>query len=194
MNASLPQIALCCSAYLLGAVPFGVLITRFWAKTDVRTVGSGNIGATNVVRAAGRTAGIVTLLLDTLKAALPAYLGLRFFGVATGALAGGCAFFGHVFPIYLRFRGGKGVATGLGCFLALAPLAALAGLVTYGVAFLLSRTSGLSSLGGLAAVGLAVSFLSPAPVILLYCVLATVVVVRHKGNLQAYFAARRPRS
>lgn len=182
--------ALCVAAYLLGAVPFGLFITRVAVKKDVRAIGSGNIGATNVVRAAGRGAGLLTLLLDTAKASLPAYLGLRWFGATGGALAGGCAFLGHVFPVYLHFRGGKGVATGLGCFLVLAPLSALVGLAAYGLVFALTRTSAMGSLSAMAAVGLAIAWLSPAPVVVLFSVLATVSVARHHGNLKAWYERR----
>jgi acyl phosphate:glycerol-3-phosphate acyltransferase len=187
----------CLAAYLLGAVPFGMLITLLVAKRDVRAVGSGNIGATNVARAAGRTAGIVTLLLDAAKGALPAYLGLRFFGpqvgVLGGVLLGGSAFFGHVFPIYLGFRGGKGVATGLGVFAVLAPISALIGLATYGVVFALTRVSALGSLVALAATGVAVGVIGSRPVVLLYLAFASVMVWRHRKNLQQLLERRVPR-
>jgi len=173
----------CAAAYLLGAIPFGMLITLLVAKRDVRAVGSGNIGATNVARAAGRTAGIVTLLLDAAKGALAAYLGLRFFGLTGGMLLGGAAFFGHVFPIYLGFRGGKGVATGLGVFAALVPVSALVGLATYAVVFALTRVSALGSLLGLAGVGVTVAFREPR-LLVLYAACAAVMVWRHRKNLQ----------
>jgi glycerol-3-phosphate acyltransferase PlsY len=183
--------ALCLGAYLLGAVPFGMLITLLVAKRDVRAVGSGNIGATNVARAAGRTAGIVTLLLDAAKGALSAYLGLRFFGPVGGALVGGAAFFGHVFPVYLGFRGGKGVATGLGVFAALVPIAAVVGLATYAMVFALTRVSGLGSLLGLVALGVAVVVTGDRPALVLYLASSTVVVWRHRKNLQEYLEKRR---
>jgi len=179
----------CLAAYLLGAIPFGMLITLLVAKRDVRAVGSGNIGATNVARVAGRTAGIVTLLLDAGKGALAAYIGLRFFGPSGGMLLGGAAFFGHVFPIYLGFRGGKGVATGLGVFAVLAPISALIGLATYGVVFALTRVSGLGSLLGLAAVGVAVAVREPR-LLVLYAAFGTVMVWRHRKNLQKLLAKR----
>ncbi len=186
------RLALAClSAYLLGAIPFGMLITLLVAKRDVRAVGSGNIGATNVARAAGRTAGIATLLLDAAKGALAAYVGLRFFGAAWGGmLLGGAAFFGHVFPVYLGFRGGKGVATGLGVFAVLAPVAALVGLATYAVVFALTRVSALGSLVGLAAVGVVVAFREPR-LLVLYAACAAVMVWRHRRNLQELRRGRR---
>lgn len=174
----------CLGAYLLGAVPFGLILTRLFTKRDVRQVGSGNIGATNVMRVAGKAAGVLTLVLDALKGALPAYLGLRALGVQGGALLGGAAFLGHVFPVYLRFRGGKGVATGLGVFAVLAPWAALAGIVTYAVVFGLTRISAVGSLSALVALGAAVAFSREPPVIVLYSAVASLVVLRHRGNLE----------
>ena len=169
-----------------------MLITLLVAKRDVRAVGSGNIGATNVARAAGRTAGIVTLVLDAAKGALAAYIGLRLFGPIGGMLLGGAAFLGHIFPIYLGFRGGKGVATGLGVFAVLAPIAAFIGLATYGLVFALTRVSGLGSLVGLAAVGVAVAFREPR-LLVLYAAFGTVMVWRHRKNLQELWAKRMPR-
>jgi glycerol-3-phosphate acyltransferase PlsY len=187
-----PRLALLClGAYLLGAVPFGVLITRLVAKRDVREVGSGNIGATNVARAAGRTAGIVTLLLDAAKGALAAYLGLHFFGTTGGCLAGGAAFCGHVFPVYLGFRGGKGVATGLGVFAVLAPAAAAVGLATYLVVFALTRISGLGSLIALVASGVAIGVIGDRSLVILYLATGSVMVWRHRKNIQQFLASRR---
>ncbi len=185
MASSVNLVVLCAAAYLLGAVPFGVLISLRFAKRDVREVGSGNIGATNVVRAAGKRAGAVTLLLDAAKAAAPAYVGSHFFGAAGGALAGGAAFLGHVFPVYLRFRGGKGVAPGLGVFAVLAPLGAGFGLLAYGITLAVTRTSAVSSLSALLVLGATVAFTAPAPVVSLYVCVATVVIFRHRSNLQA---------
>ncbi len=119
-------------AYLSGSVPYGVVLTRLVAGVDVRQVGSGNIGATNAARAGGKKLGVVVLSLDVLKAVVPILVARGAAG--RGAPRGGwvtavavAAFVGHVFPVWLRFQGGKGVATGLGIFLVLAPWAALAG-------------------------------------------------------------------
>ncbi|HTT70768.1 MAG TPA: glycerol-3-phosphate acyltransferase, partial [Anaeromyxobacteraceae bacterium] len=111
-------------AFLLGSVPFGLLLTRLFTGEDVRRVGSGNIGASNVTRAAGRTAGALTLLLDAAKAALPMLLVRALAGAGDQAegwvvATGLAAFLGHLYPPWLRFRGGKGVATALGVFLVL---------------------------------------------------------------------------
>ncbi len=132
----------------------------------------------------------MTLLLDAGKGALAAYLGLHCFGELGGMLLGGSAFFGHVFPVYLHFRGGKGVATGLGVFAVLAPVAALIGLAAYAVMFALTRVSGLGSLVGLAAVGVAVAFRQPR-LLVLYAAFGTVMVWRHRKNLQQLIGKRR---
>jgi glycerol-3-phosphate acyltransferase PlsY len=170
--------------YLLGSIPFGILITKAFAGKDVRTVGSGNIGATNVVRAAGRTAGILTLILDALKGALPTYVAWTVVGVPGAALTGYCAFLGHVFPIALRFKGGKGVATALGVLVVVAPWSALAALVVYGLLLATTRVSAIGSMGAVAAVLVTVCAVpySP-PVIALAVALAVVIVWRHRENL-----------
>jgi hypothetical protein len=113
------------SAYLLGSLPFSFLVARFFGVKDVRAVGSGNVGATNVMRSAGKVAGILAFLLDAAKGALAVLLAQRLFGEASplGPAAAAAAVAGHMYPVWLGFRGGKGVATGAGAFLPLAPLA-----------------------------------------------------------------------
>jgi glycerol-3-phosphate acyltransferase PlsY len=136
--------------YLLGSIPFGVVMARA-RGIDLRTVGSGNIGATNAARALGKKLGAVVLLLDALKGFAPVLAARLVLAraphadclVATTALL---AFVGHLFPVYLKFRGGKGVATALGVFLALSPLAALGAFVVYAVVYAVTRISSLGSL------------------------------------------------
>jgi acyl phosphate:glycerol-3-phosphate acyltransferase len=144
-------------AYLLGSVPFGLVLTRITTGQDVRRVGSGNIGASNVARAAGKAAGILTLVLDAAKASVPMLLALRVFAPEGRAAAeswavavGLAAFVGHICPLWLGFKGGKGVATALGVFLVLAPIPSLIALVAYGVAYAATRISSLGSLSGTA--------------------------------------------
>src|SRR5512146_2377257 len=143
------------AGYLSGSIPYGYLLTRLVAGVDVRQVGSGNIGATNAARAGGKGLGLVVLALDVLKAVIPVLVARRLLagsprqdlwemGVAVAAFAG------HLFPVWLRFRGGKGVATGLGIFLILAPWAALAGLVAFVALYAITRISSLGSLAGTA--------------------------------------------
>ena len=148
-------------AYLLGSIPFGYLVVRMAGKGDVREVGSGGTGATNVSRRAGKWAGVLTLALDALKGALAVvvarWLLADDFGVgwwvAGSALA---AILGHVFPVWLRFRGGKGVATGLGIFLSLAPLAVLCAGAVFLVVVWATRYVSLGSMTAAAALPLCV--------------------------------------
>jgi glycerol-3-phosphate acyltransferase PlsY len=169
-------------AYLCGSIPFGLLIARAKTGKDVRTVGSGNIGATNVARAAGRGAAAVTLLLDALKGLVPVLLarGPEWLPAACAV----CAVAGHCFPVWLKFRGGKGVATGLGVSLALAPWAALAGAATWGVLYKVYRISSVGSLAG-AAVALAVAALTaPAVAVWGLAGVTGLIVARHSGNIR----------
>ncbi|MBM4377775.1 MAG: glycerol-3-phosphate 1-O-acyltransferase PlsY [Deltaproteobacteria bacterium] len=144
------------AGYLSGSVPYGLLLARWRRGVDVREVGSGNIGATNVARAAGWRLGALVLLLDALKAAVPAYAVLR---LAPGeawlhAAVGMAAFCGHVFPAWLRFRGGKGVACAVGALVVLVPWAALAGVCAWGPLLWRTRVMSVSSLvGAVVAVG-----------------------------------------
>ena len=173
-------------AYLCGSIPFGLFITRAAAGKDVRSVGSGNIGATNVARAAGRKAAAATLVLDALKGLAPVLVAGRF-GGAQPLLAPACAVaavIGHCFPVWLRFRGGKGVATGLGVSLALAPWAALAGAITWLIMYLLLRISSVGSLAGVA-VALAVASVSgPRASIYGLVAVSLIILLRHAGNIR----------
>jgi glycerol-3-phosphate acyltransferase PlsY len=137
-------------AYFLGSIPFGYLLVRFFRKEDIRQTGSGNIGATNVIRSGSRWLGILTLLLDLAKGSAAVVIArhLAVGSAAAEAAAVGALFavLGHVFPIWLRGKGGKGVATALGVFLALAPLGAVLALGVFIVIFLLTRYVSLASI------------------------------------------------
>ncbi|MEO5348496.1 MAG: glycerol-3-phosphate 1-O-acyltransferase PlsY [Magnetococcus sp. YQC-3] len=149
MNNELLQSALwLLPAYLLGAVPFGLLVARIVGVGDIRQQGSGNIGATNVLRAAGRLAGAVALLLDMLKGFAPVLLARLWLGSDTPLTAGVAlaVFLGHLYPVYLGFKGGKGVATGLGIYLAWTPAIGLYAVLTWLVTAMLWRTSSLAAL------------------------------------------------
>jgi glycerol-3-phosphate acyltransferase PlsY len=179
-------VALVALGYLSGSVPYGVLLTSRLKGVDVRKAGSGNIGATNVARVAGKWLGFTVLLLDAAKGALPVLLATRLTSspwiVASVGLA---AFLGHVFPAWLKFRGGKGVATALGVLAVLQPWSALAGVATYALLFALFRVSSIGSLaGGILAVAL--SFLLPAPTAysLLTVVLFGLILFTHRGNIR----------
>jgi glycerol-3-phosphate acyltransferase PlsY len=184
-------ILLVAAAYLSGSVPYGYILTRLVAGVDVRQVGSGNIGATNAARAGGKGLGLVVLALDVLKAVVPILLArwllsgsphanLWVTGVAVAA------FVGHLYPVWLRFHGGKGVATGLGIFLVLAPWAALAGLLAYVVMYVVTRISSLGSLAGTAVCCLGTfAWHGPrSPVPWAGLVISLLVVFRHRENIR----------
>ena len=140
------------TAYLLGSIPFGYLLVRFVRQEDVRDTGSGNIGATNVARAGGTTLGIFTLLLDAMKGFIAVFLTMQFApntanGPSTFAIAAAvAAVVGHVFPVWLRFRGGKGIATALGVFIPLVPLVALASVGVFALIVAITRLVSLGSI------------------------------------------------
>ncbi len=179
------MIALALAAsYLAGSIPFGLLIARAATGKDVRSVGSGNIGATNVARTAGRAAAVATLLLDAVKGLLPVLLTLRLMPPWLAPACGLAAVIGHCFPVWLRFRGGKGVATGLGVALALSPWAALAGAAAWLVCWKLLRISSVGSLAGVAVTLLCAAFTASRPAVLSLLALSALIVLRHKANLQ----------
>lgn len=146
MNVLLPIFAILAS-YLLGAIPFGLLFSRLFSDVDIRSVGSGNIGATNVLRAAGKKAAVLTLLADALKGLVPVLLAKSFFHDDTiTVLCGMAAVLGHDFPVYLKFKGGKGVATSYGVVLAVSPWTGLICLLIWVLAAALWRYSSLAAL------------------------------------------------
>ncbi|MGG6895377.1 glycerol-3-phosphate 1-O-acyltransferase PlsY [Rhizobium sp. BR 315] len=132
--------------YLLGSIPFGLLLTRMAGLGDVRNIGSGNIGATNVLRTGNKGLAAATLLLDAFKATVAVLIVAHFFGNDAAVLAGFAAFIGHIFPVWIGFKGGKGVATYLGILLGLAPLMALIFAIIWLVIAFTTRYSSLSAL------------------------------------------------
>ena len=188
MSAVLPYV-LVVGAYLLGSVPFGVVVTRLFIGEDVRKVGSGNIGASNVTRAAGKAAGILTLVLDAAKASVPMLVTDRLYADPAAppwAIAVGvAAFFGHCYPVWLGFKGGKGVATALGVFLVLSPWPALMALAAFGIAFALTRVPALGSLAGTAVCVVGTFVMEGAASLVSWVVflVAAVILMRHRGNI-----------
>ncbi len=172
-------------AYLLGAIPFGLVLARVLKGIDVREHGSQNIGATNVARTAGKPLGILTLVLDAAKGAAPVLVAQQQSWGWLAAAGGLVAVLGHVFPLYLKFRGGKGVATAAGVFAALAPLPTA---IALGVFLLVVIPFRVVSAGSLAAsvalVGASVALDEPAPIVGLAGVVAVVIFVRHRGNIR----------
>lgn len=181
-------------AYMVGSIPFGLLLARRFLKLDLRELGSGNIGATNAVRAGGKGFGAAVLLLDALKGALPALVLLSLGHPPNSVLpvaVGLMAVLGHCSSPWLGFSGGKGVATTLGMVLALAPTLALAGLAVYVLIFFCFRVSGLGSLIAIGALTLISWWTHGLPLCGMLSLVYAVIVWRHRGNIEALLAARR---
>lgn len=179
-------IGIVAGAYLLGSVPFGLIIGRAAAGVDVRRIGSGNIGATNVLRAAGKGWAGLTLIADVLKGAAPAYIALVLWPERplAAALAGLAAFVGHCFPVFLGFRGGKGVATALGVFLVLAPTALAAAVGVFVIVVYLTKMVSVGSLLGVAVVPPMLAWLDkPSGFFWAGCVIAVLIFWRHRTNI-----------
>lgn len=182
MTAALPLLI---SAYFLGSIPTGLLLAKA-AGVDIRTSGSGNIGATNVYRTLGRSVGVLTLVGDCLKGLLPVllakYLHMADIWVAAIGLA---AFLGHVYTIFLGFKGGKGVATALGVFLGVAPLAVCGALFVFVGVVWWSRYISLGSICAAATMPLFLVLIDPSPAKLVMTVIvATLVISKHRENFQ----------
>jgi glycerol-3-phosphate acyltransferase PlsY len=174
------------AAYVAGSIPWGVVLARAHG-VDLRQVGSGNIGATNVARALGRGWALLVLGADAAKGFVPVWLGRRV-GLAPGwvAAVGLAAIVGHMFTIFLRGRGGKGVATSLGVAFGLSPVAAAAGLALYALAFAVTRLSSVGSLLGIWSFPVIASLLGglPRPYLALSIAVAVLVTVRHRENIR----------
>lgn len=180
-------------AYLLGSLSFAILLSRLAGGPDPRASGSGNPGATNMLRVAGKKLAVMTLIGDLLKGLLPILiaklLGLNLHQQAWVGLA---AVIGHLYPLYFRFRGGKGVATAAGMLLGLYPPAALLALAAWALVFLLTRTSSLASLIATPLTLPLLAWQQPAA-LLPACVLTGLIVWRHRSNLRDLFAGRERR-
>jgi len=169
--------------YLLGSIPFGFLIARATGQGDIRTIGSGNIGATNVLRTGRKDLAVLTLVFDAAKAGLAAWVFNTVFGAPIGLYAGAAALIGHCFPVWLKFKGGKGVATFFGCLFAVAwPVGAVAAIIWLGTA-LITRLSSLSALVAAALSPFIAYGLGSNAVSLLCIILAFIIFIRHKDNI-----------
>jgi acyl phosphate:glycerol-3-phosphate acyltransferase len=171
-------------AYLIGSVPFGVILTRLGGAGDLRQIGSGNIGATNVLRTGRKGLALATLVFDILKGALPVWLGYRFFGPDIAVVAGLGAVVGHCFPVWLKFRGGKGVATACGVVATLTPLVAVIVLALFIAIAWLTRYVSLASILAAAAAGPVAFWLGHFQPGQLYLALALLIVIKHAGNIR----------
>jgi glycerol-3-phosphate acyltransferase PlsY len=174
------------AAYLLGSVSFGIITSKAFGLPDPRTVGSGNPGATNVARSGNKKAAILTLLGDALKGWLPVWLALQFnmlMWVVAGV--GLAVFFGHLYPIYYKFKGGKGVATALGVMMAVSPWLGLACILAWGIMFAISRISSLAALMAAALSPVFAYLLLPyKDYVWMVLVMAVMLFWRHRTNIQ----------
>jgi len=201
-------IVIVVAAYLLGSIPTGFLLMRLFRHQDIRSFGSGNIGATNVLRSGGKSLGAATFVLDMLKGSASVFL-----GAALGAwlapnspvqdiqnmqaLAALCAVLGHMFPIWLRFKGGKGVATAFGVFLVAAPIAALAAITVFAVIFAFTRYVSLASIIGAASFPLFAWIMVRGErtwfFIGVQCAVALLIIVKHHQNIRRLLAGTESR-
>jgi acyl phosphate:glycerol-3-phosphate acyltransferase len=184
----LPFAACFLIAYLIGSVPFGLILTRLGGAGDLRAIGSGNIGATNVLRTGRKGLAIATLVLDVLKGASPVWLAGRYFGPDMAVVAGLGAVVGHCFPVWLKFLGGKGVATALGVVLVLTPLVALIAAALFAAIAALTRYVSLASILAAAATCVIAWLLGHAQAAELYLVLALLIIAKHAGNIRRLLA------
>ena len=201
---NLASVVATLAAYLIGSLSFAVIVSRAMGLSDPRTYGSGNPGATNVLRSGSKPAAIVTLLLDAAKGWLPVML-VKWFGPAwdlsegTQALAGLAAFLGHLYPVFFAFKGGKGVATAVGVLLAFEPLLALATLVTFAIIVFFSRYVSLASM--VAAVfapayyliGDGVAWMASGAKTLALIAMGLLLIWRHRENIQRLLAGTEPK-
>jgi acyl phosphate:glycerol-3-phosphate acyltransferase len=179
--------------YVLGSVPFGLLVTRFAGLGDVRTIGSGNIGATNVLRTGKKWAAALTLLLDGGKGAAAVLFAHHFYGIEGAGLAGISALLGHIFPVWLRFKGGKGVATSLGVMLAAFWPAGLAMVATWLATAFLSRYSSLSALIAVLLAPFFCILLGSLHYALLGLAITAIIFTTHRGNIDRLLRGVEPR-
>jgi glycerol-3-phosphate acyltransferase PlsY len=180
-------------AYLLGSVPFGLVMARVFGLGDIRAIGSGNIGATNVLRTGNKPAAALTLLLDAGKGGIAVLVARYALAEDAAQLAGFAAFLGHCFPIYLGFKGGKGVATFLGTLLALFWPAGIAACLTWALVAGVFRISSLSALVAAALSPVWVSVLGMPSAGLATALLAALIFLRHDANIKRLIAGEEPR-
>ena len=200
-DVSLSLLWLPLAGYLLCSIPFGILLTRLFGGGDIRAAGSGNIGATNVTRVVGPIPGVLTLILDGLKGAAAVWLAAHFtnYSATWMTATGVAALVGHCFPVWLKFRGGKGVATAAGMFLALCWPAALGAIGIFLLVVIFSRYVSLGSVAAAASMPLLIYLLwaphlAPPPSVTIGAFAAAMLVVyKHDGNIQRLVEGREPK-
>jgi glycerol-3-phosphate acyltransferase PlsY len=201
----LASIWIALAAYLLGSIPVGYLLVRIFRRQDIRTLGSGNIGATNVLRSEGKGLGAATFILDVVKGAAAVLLGAAIAGPVlpmvpprnVEALAALFAVLGHMFPVWLRFRGGKGVATGFGVFVVAVPWAALASITLFAIVFAITRYVSLGSMIGAASFPVFAYFMvrgeKPAFFVVVQAMVALLIIAKHHPNIRRLLAGNEHR-
>ncbi|MEM6576855.1 MAG: glycerol-3-phosphate 1-O-acyltransferase PlsY [Pseudomonadota bacterium] len=191
-----PPLVLCVwalAAYLMGSIPFGMIVSQRLGLGDLRQIGSGNIGATNVLRTGNKLAAALTLLLDAAKGAVPVLLARAFAGEDAAQVAALAAFVGHCFPIWLRFKGGKGVATFLGVLLALSWQVGIASCLTWLVVAAVGRRSSMASITSASFSTLWMGFLGQFETLGLGLALTLLVFLRHSENIKRLKAGTEPK-
>ena len=170
-------------SYLLGSIPFGFLLTKFFLKKDIREIGSGNIGATNALRTGNKIIGYTTLILDILKAVIPIIL-VKFYFIEYLYIASLCVFLGHVFPIWLRFKGGKGVATYVGILCCINIYLGIAFVIVWLLTFIIFKYSSLSSLLGSISIPIVNYFIFNEEVIFFFIIMFVLIFYTHRENIK----------
>lgn len=191
--AAFPAIIAAVLGYLSGSVPFGLILTRMAGLGDVRAIGSGNIGATNVLRTGNKGLAAATLVLDALKGTVPAALGYHFLGVEGGVIAGFAAFLGHIFPVWLGFKGGKGVATYIGVLLGLDWRVGLLFLIVWIATAAITRYSSLSALVAAVAIPVVEFFIGDIKIAALAVIMSVIIWVKHSANISRLLAGSESR-
>ncbi len=179
--------------YLLGSIPFGLILTRAAGLGDVRSIGSGNIGATNVLRTGNKGLAAATLLLDGLKGTVAVLIADHYFGQAAALFAGLGAFLGHVFPVWLKFKGGKGVATYIGVLAGLAWQGAAVFAAVWLASAFLTRTSSLSALLASIAAPIALAVSGHVEVAALAALLSLMLLITHRANIRRLVKGEEPK-
>ena len=170
-------------SYLMGSIPFGFILTKIFLKKDIRKIGSGNIGATNTLRTGNKALGYTTLILDILKAIIPVIY-VKIFYQDFLYIASLCAFLGHVFPIWLKFKGGKGVATYLGILFAINFYFGIIFIISWFVTFFISKFSSLSSLIGAASIPIYLLILTQFDQLIFFTIMFVLIFFTHRENIK----------
>ena len=170
-------------SYIMGSIPFGFILTKIFLKKDIREIGSGNIGATNALRTGNKAIGYLTLILDILKAIVPVIY-VKIFYQDFLYVASLCAFLGHVFPIWLKFKGGKGVATYLGILFAINFYFGIIFIMSWFVTFFISKYSSLSSLIGSASIPIYLLILTQFDQVIFFTIMFVLIFFTHRENIK----------